>query len=397
MKPLRIHINYNAQDGYLYGGRLFLVCNDGTIKAGSLWRIISSNITYGSNEYKLFKLAFDRNNWLLNDQANSFLHLEGIKKQFEKEWNKYADIEYNFIIHEEDLKVLTHLDSMPVFDFRLYGMRMFIGNRNGLYDGGIKLKTDYEVELIGNRIEKIFDSRTTGITAKSSSIMISSNSDGLFHGTFNSPSERATVNGKAVKPMSLRTGWTGYDIINYESQKDFNYLKNSYELAEERGFIYAKDDENSKKIKITKIAEETIDMEDLFSNVDLDLKNIIYAFNSADSSFLFLKDGRFIRTSLKRTSRISTDIRLSAALQELPSNKINKKISKPISSSIVPNGCVIEFFDSIALIQYNKKIILEDYGATSIRTFPASIRYKNLICIFDGAGVSIHSVFPYKL
>lgn len=396
MKPIRIHIKYEAQDGYLYGGRLFLICNDGAIKSIPLWKIITSNLESSTNEYNLFKLAFDRNNWLSNSQARAFWGIKGLKNQLLKEWNKLSKIDYQFTINEEDLKVLSEVKRMPVFDFRFYGMRMFIGDRSGLYEAGISLNGDSEIYL-NESVERVLDSRTTGITAKSGSLMISSNSDGLFHGTFNKINERVKVYNKPVKPVSLRTGWTGYDVINYESQREFKYLKNEYEKDEKRKYLYSSGDEGSQKIRIKKIADETISMGDLFSNTQINLDDIIYTFNSTKSCFLFLKDGRFVNIYWNKYYGVENQIRLRSVLHHLPKNKDRKKVNKPISSHIVPNGCVIEYFDTVVLIQDKKKIILQDNGVTSIRTFPSSIRYRNLISIFDGEGISIHSLFPFQI
>lgn len=393
MKPIRLYVKYKAQDGYLYGGRLFLICNDGAIKSIPLWKLISSNLEPLTSEYNLFKLAFDRNNWLSNNQASSIFGIKGLKNYFEKEWKKCAKIDYQFEINEEDLTVLSKVNKMPVFDFRLYGMRMFIGDRTGLYEAGVSIKGDTDVSL-NESIERVLDSRTTGITAKSGSLMISSNSDGLFHGTFNQINERVNVYDKPVKPVSLRTGWTGYDVINYETQKEFDYLKNIYEKDDERKYLYSSGDEGSKKIRIKKIADETVPMDDLISNMKLDSEDIIYSFNSTKSCFFFLKDGRFVNSYWNKYYGQEKNIKLRSTLHDLPRNNGSKKVNKPISSHIVPNGCVIEFFDKVVLIQDKEKVILENNGVTSIRTYPSSIRYRNLISIFDGEGISIHSIAP---
>lgn len=395
MNPIKLRIKYDAQDGYLYGGRLFLICNDGAIKSVPLWKVISSNLNSSTTQFHLFELAFNRNNWLNNNQAKTILGIEGLRNQLKKEWDKFSKIEFHFTINEEDLTLLSKVKRMPVFDFKLYGMRMFLGDRTGLYEAGVSINGDSDVRM-NESLERVLDSRTTGITGKSGSLMISSNSDGLFHGRFNQIDKRVKIYKKPVKPVSLRTGWTGYDVINYETQRDFNYLKNDYAKDEKRRYLYSSGDEGSKKIRINKIAEETIPMDELFSNIEIDLNDIIYSFNSTKSCFFFLKDGRFVNSYWNKYYGQNKNIKLRSVLHDLPKNNGSKKINKPISSHIVPNGCVIEFIDKVILIHDKKKIILEDSGVTSIRTFPASIRYRNLISIFDGEGISIHSIPPFE-
>ncbi|HEY3388778.1 MAG TPA: hypothetical protein VGK38_04345 [Prolixibacteraceae bacterium] len=395
MKPLKIHIKCDAQDGYLYGGRLFLVYNDGAIKSVLLWNIMSHNLNLLSDEYKFFKLAFDRNNWATNRQGKSIFAIKAIQNQFIKEWNKFSNICYSFTIKEEDLTTLTTVKSMPIFDFRLYGMRMFIGNREGLYETGFSIEGLEDIKL-NEGLDRVFESRVTNITAKAGSLMISSNSDGLFHGRLNAINKRISVDQTPVQTISLRTGWSGYDVINYQTQRDFDYLKNSVEQDTERRYLFSAGDEDSKKIRIEKIGQESIPMNELFENLTINLDDIIYSFNSSESCFMFLKDGRFGHSYLNKSYGNEKSIKLRSVIHELPNNRYNRKVNKPISSKIVPNGCVVEFFDKVILIQDNEKIVLEDKGVTSIKTYPSSIRYRNLITIFDGNGLSIHSLFPLE-
>jgi hypothetical protein len=39
--------------------------------------------------------------------------------------------------------------------------------------------------------------------------------------------------------------------------------------------------------------------------------------------------------------------------------------------------------------------MLENQPVVSINTYPNSVRYKNIITIFDGDGVALHSMYPF--
>ena len=224
--------------------------------------------------------------------------------------------------------------------------------------------------------------------------MLSSNSDGLFHGQLWSINERLKVKQRAVQEQSLRTGWSGYDLINYTAQNSFDYLKNSYERNPERKFLYSAGDEDSQKIWIDKIGDESVPMAEIFENTGIELNDIIYSFNSSESCFMFLKNGSFLHSYLNKNYKNDRDVKLRSRIHDLPKNKEHNTVNKPISTKIVPNGCVVEYFNKVILIQNSKKILLEDKGITSIKTYPASIRYRNLITMFDGENLSIHSLFP---
>ncbi|AYL98724.1 hypothetical protein [Mucilaginibacter celer] len=393
MKTIRFYIKGDFQDGYLYGGQLFLIENGGELKTIPLWDIITQHIYPGSEEHDFFKIIFSQNNWLKNEQGKSFFSIKQFKEGFDKLWRKYTNIEYEFTMDKSEPKVLQTLESVPVFDMQVYGMRLFIGNRQGLYESGFSINDDNSVHL-NEKIERVFDAKTTNINAKSGSVMISSNSDGLFHGQMVEIGSRLKVKPKPVSKNSLRSGWSGYDVLNYESQRNFDYLKSAFSRTEERKYLY-KDEANTNKISIDDVGTEAYSLHDLLSNSRIDEENIVYSFNSSNNCFFFLNDGSLKGLSFRKDNKDSP-VKLSSTDFLLPKGVTKSNMAiKPISTKIVPNGCVIEYFDQVILMYNGKKSVLEDNSVISIKTFPGSIRYKNIIAIFDGSGVAIHSMYPF--
>lgn len=394
MKTLRIHIKGNFQDGYLYGGQLFLIENEGSVKSVCLWEILALNLIPNTDEYHFFKLVFTQNNWIVNDQAKSYLGISTFKKSFNRLWSRFSRVEYSFDVDPKKSIHLSTIESTPVFDFKLYGMRMYIGNRNGLYEAPISIKNLRDVSLNRN-VERVFDARTTQISAKSGSVMLSSNTDGLFHGQILDYESKLAVKERAIADKSLRTNWSGYDLVNYEQQNHFSYLKSEYTKVENRQVLYSLDDESSKKISIDKIGETSLSQEVMLENIKLDVDKVIYSFNSSTACYFILSDGRFFRTYFHKDSRLE-DVKLSTAVTKLPNTeKRHGSALKPISVKLIPKGCIIEYFDKVVLVHNDSKIILENKAVTAIKTFPASLRYKNIIAIFDGEGVSIHTIYPF--
>lgn len=393
MKTIRFYIKGDFQDGYLYGGQLFLVENNGELKTIPLWDIITQHIHPGSEEYDFFKIIFSQNNWLKNEQGRSFFSIKHFKESFDRLWSKYANIEYCFSIDKMSPKVLQQLDSVPVFDMQIYGMRLFIGNRKGLYESGFSINNDNSVYL-NEDVERVFDAKTTNISAKAGSVMISSNSDGLFHGQMVGIGSRLKVKSKPISDNSLRAGWSGYDVLNYESQKSFDYLKSAFSRTEERKYLY-RDETNTNKISIDDVGTESYSLHDLLSNSQIKEENIVYSFNSSSNCFFFLNDGSLKGLSFRKDNK-DIPVKLSSTDFLLPKGITQRnRAVKPISTKIVPNGCVIEYFDQVILIHNNKRTVLENNSVISIKTYPGSIRYKNVITIFDGIGVAIHSMYPF--
>lgn len=394
MNNIKIHIKGQFQDGYLYGGQLFLLGNNGSIDSINLWDLVSQNLVYKSDEYHFFKLIFTQNNWLTNIQANSFLGISTLKKQFDSLWKVLSKIEYNFELPKDKSFQISKNESSPAFDFQIYGMRLYVGNRDGLYEAPFNISGNNEVKLT-RKIERVFDARTTQISAKAGAVMLSSNSDGLFHGQLLNYESKLSVKQKAIAPKSIRNSWSGYDLLNYEAQNKFDYLKGKYSVSEERKYLYSQDDETSRKISIDSIGEKSFPITSLISNLKFEESDIIYTFNSNQFCFFFLKNGQFFHTYFKKDTQ-NEEVRLSSRVYNLP--QIDRKsnfVTKPISTKLIQGGCIIEYYDKVILVRNNQKIILENKPVTAIKTFPNSLRYKNVIACFDGEGLSIHSLYPF--
>lgn len=65
---------------------------------------------------------------------------------------------------------------------------------------------------------------------------------------------------------------------------------------------------------------------------------------------------------------------------------------RPVSASILPNGCVIEYFDNVALYQNNNSSIIETTPSITVRSFVNSYRYKNIVAATKENECTFHSV-----
>ncbi|MCC3159910.1 hypothetical protein LJ737_21900, partial [Hymenobacter sp. 15J16-1T3B] len=170
MKPLTLQIDNKFVDGYIYLGRLFLINREGDVCSVLMDDLIKpfSNSEY----YNLLKLAFLRNDWLLNEQSKTTINLNGIKSKFDAFWKKASNNEFTIRI-DNNTKRHFQIPDAPVFDIKAHGMHLYMGNRNGLYESLIIPDKD-EFKSI-HRPRKVFDARTNFISAKAGEVMISSN------------------------------------------------------------------------------------------------------------------------------------------------------------------------------------------------------------------------------
>lgn len=393
MKTLKFSLEVDAIESYIYSGHLFIILLNGRIVYAPLSRIIYKLINEYPDFENLIRVSFQRNDYLNNRQAEIFFGIGEMKKSFIDLWEKASEeMEFKIILDENDYIVIDEVKTMPVLDLKMYAMRLYIGSKEGLYE--IDLNSDDRYNLEPTKPKKRFDAKVTCLNAKSGEIIISSNSNGLFHGTFLNSSNSLKVNEKPVSKKSIRTGWSGYDVINYDKQNDFEYYVNETEKIEDK-LNYSKFDENSERRRITDFGSSKFNLSILLAHSRIVKEEINYCFNSSTSGFFFMKDGSFVNINLKKPK--DKQLYFVSRNKALPTlKKSNANFLKPLSTSIVPEGCVVEYFDKVVLYQNSKAKIIEDSPSINVRTYPSSKRYRNLISVTKEKEITIHSIFPFK-
>lgn len=391
MKSLKFSIKVSAIDSYLYGGHLFLILKDGLIVYTELSKIIRKLVECYPHFENLIRLSFQRNDYLSNRQGLMILGLGEVKTILAGLWEKAAnEMQFEIEYESEDFEVIAEIPSMPVLDLKLYAMRMYLGCKEGLYE--INLNPEERYHLNPSKPEKRFDAKVTYLNAKSGEVIISANSEGLYHGSFLNSENRLKVIKKSIAGKSLRTGWSGYDVINYEEQNQFDYFVNETMKIDVKP-EYSKFDEFTEKLRITGFGKRKYDLGQLLEKSEIEPDDISYCFNSSKAGFFFTKDSKFININFNKDDKDHPY--LTSRSHSLPNleNTINS-FKKPLSSSIVPKGCVVEYFDKVVLYQNAKAKIIESGPSINIRTYASSIRYKNLISVTKDNEVAIHSIFP---
>ena len=235
------------------------------------------------------------------------------------------------------------------------------------------------------------------LNAKNGSIILSADSEGLFGADIDITYERTKVNEKEISSKrSIRTSWADVcDIMNYESPCEFEYIKNSSVIIDKQSPKQFRYGDNQEKKKIIRFGESVVDMDKLLRVVDFSKEDIQYCFNSLTTGFFILNDGRFINVNFRNEEHIA-EVYFSSYISIQPQNR-NRKVEKVISGSLVPNGCVIEYFDKVVLYQKGKAYTLIEKPVNNVRTYIGSRNYRDMVTIIAEDGVSFHSVDSFDL
>ena len=390
MNTVRFTIKTKAIDSYIYAGQLFLFMQDGRIMRCSYEKVINRLKENYPNLKGLITLAFLQNSYMHSEAAKIILGIKEVMDALHRVWD-YASSTIDFVLDYKDIEQDCYLVGMvptsPVLDVKMYNKHIFLGNKTGLYE----IMFDEIFGMNNPAMHKRFDAKVVHVDAKFDTVVISAGREGLFTG--NVPENRETiVTEKEVMKRSFRSAWSIYNIMNYEQPNEFTCLVNDVEKIP-MGERKRKRFESQESYKILEVGKERLSMDQLMKSVKERRKEkmnqVSYTFNSHQYGYFLKRNGKLLRMNIR--SKQDDDFYYSSVIQEYSIEK-SVKGEKPISASILPNGCVLEYFDKVVLYQDGKTFIIENEPTVTVRSFVNSYRYKNLVAVTKEDGCTFHSV-----
>lgn len=389
MKSLKIHIEIEALDCYIYGGHVFIVTVSGELIFCSLTKFVKSVIERYPEYGRFLRLAFLRNDFFYNNQGDYFLEIKEIRKAFDLVWKKISKNGHICLKIDDNFEFIDKLNDLPVYDIRAYAMKLYIATRSGLFECDLCPQDDgYNINP--SKLKKIFDQKTVCISAKSGTIFASAGHEGLFVGRIDF-SDTARIDDRPILSKSLRTSWSSYDIFNYSESNRFSYVVNDVEKVPSQS-KFSKHDEKNEKVILSKIASNEFQMDEMLGASRFGEDNILFCFNSGQNGFFYLNDGEFYLTNILKTGD-GEHKRFSSRNKKLPLK--NKKVQQPLSAQLVQSGCVVEFMNGVSVFQNNVQLEVETEPIITMRTYLTSIRYRNLMSIVKDDYITLHALYPF--
>lgn len=388
MKTLNFSIvEINAIDSYLYAGNLYVFFESGRIAYVSftyLVRLLQDNYPHYKN---IFELAFLHNDYTNTASGRLFLGIAGVHSQIIKEWDK-ARKEVRFTIPFESISRYFHeigeWKSMPL-DVRLYAMRLYIGCEDGLYESIIS--QDEKAKVTSGKIDRVFDSKVVSVNARYGTVAISADEEGLFSSKIGEQEVHIRVSDRPdVNEPSLRTDWKEVDLLSYDSESKFKYIHNESQRTNKNTPNYNTLRRGGEFKQIVNFAIQIDEMDPLLDELNIKNGNLSYCFNSGSSAFMKLKDGTFFVTDFKQRSG-GTYKRII---------KESKGCKKIMSSVIIPNGCVLRYYDRIVLYKKDSFLLLYNGPTYGIRSYMNSNQYRSLITINTENSIGIHTTESFE-
>lgn len=390
MKTIKLNFDIKALDCYLYGGNIYFVMQNGSIMYAPYPRIISRLAeNYGEDDFSFLKLAFLRNEFYYSKQSRTLLKISGIKEILKWNWAKLSETEFTLAYEdiEDILQPLCEWDSIPL-DMRIYGMKMFIGCRKGLYEFPI------DGDKRSKKPQRCFDGKVTCVNAKYGELVVSADTDGLFAASIDMENGTKTRIDKknAIDKRSLRTIWADTNLFNYYGKEEFSFLSNEYETIPPKKDRFW---EHRETKRITRFATSKQPMESVIEKSGLKKEDIGYCFNSSSNAYVFMKNGKLKVFTLK--DKQYNQVKGWGEI-ELP--KYSRKgtednlidYGRVISAFSIPKGSVMEFFDRVLLLKDGHSYVIEEEPVIRTRSFMSSNRYQDIISVTKEEKITLHAV-----
>lgn len=393
MRPIRLSIEMKAYDSYIYGGYVFFIMRNGQILYCSYPRLVYLLQDKYDEFSSLIKIAFLRNDYYYTKSADAFLKIPSMRECLQKEWERLSglgELHLKFDEIKDELKLLCELPSTPL-DVKVYGMRMFVGCTDGMYE--IRLHPTNK-SINPSKIEKCFDGKVLHVNAKYGEVVLSLGFDGLSAASIDLDGDRITkVSDKSVKSQrSTRSCWADTDIVNYSTPSEFCYFQNQTQERKRSG--QKKFWERYETKQIVEFGNRTFSMDSMLANSGLKKEEIVACFNGKEKSFIQLKDGSFVSLLIKSEADTTENAKpiFSSHMVRISSSDEMKPLGRMLSGVTIPKGCVVEFMDKVVLFHNSAIQVIENEEVMKVRSFMNTYRFNDILSVTKMDWVTLHAL-----
>ena len=384
----KLFIPGRYEDAYIYMGRLILVTGDLSFRHHNLNDLIERLELKNSRNLPAARFLFARNDWFSTEQFRLQMRNPDIADAYVRAIHGLGEMvvldNLTSAEGEQDLKI----EMNALLDITVYRRRVYLAADTGFFDMEIEWEND---ELPISRRRKRLDTQCYSLSTSYGTANASCGDAGLFSfyddfDTLNWSSSNVPYREpEKTADTSLRSGWFGEDLINYTGKTDATILHGqTHELDRPTA--------GERKV-VTGLSKYRSDMDFLFQGLKLKYKlareDVDFLWNSTATLYVQTKTNHFYSAGIKIGDDGERTLRFS--------KEFNGGIGRILAATMVRAGkspaLVAEAYDRVAVLVGGRWQIVTEGQALTVRTFPGSKRYKNLIAITLDDGVMLASIF----
>jgi len=360
MRPLKLSIAGSFWDSQIYAGRLYLFTDNGAIRTLD-WDLVVSGWQIDQRLRLAMECAFRRSDYLYSSDLSLLLHDPEIKRIL---FGKFDELsEHDLILETADTKgLLGEQDTpfpFPHSDSTIYQSQMYVGASTGLFRATCDKRT---VKPLSTKPEKKWDGPSISIAASYGEIAVAAGDYGLFEvpiQRLNARSPRATIE----KPCN-KCSWNFQSIYCTDSAQsgwlaEFEKIKTEGEGYTSRRFT------------------KELSSEDIFGEQG-------FTWSQQDKMYMATQDRLRVARYIPWLDREQRLVRYRETIP-LPQN------DQVLSGAVANFGTVLEYKDSILVLQSDNGIFTVTGDPVAWRIFPKSKHYENQLHVVFEDRLEIYS------
>jgi hypothetical protein len=392
MKFTRLFLPGNFEDAYVYMGQLVALTVERDLEIYNLERILSSLEARYEDISPVLRLMFLRNDWLAGALFQLLMQSKDISRDIISMLERFPQ---PFILldtrfaepQKRELKVPAHV----ILDMTIYNSRLYMGADNGFYHTDIRWEQESTAILEG--IKKRLDARCLSTSARFGAVTASCGDNGLFaaYDDFGWVNKVGTSKVVQVADRSLRTAWVDHSLMNYPTYTEPFLHPTSYERVQTKNTADLAKYENEATV-LTQVNEKQISLSNLFQVIQEREKRSIppdsiqYVYNSNKDFFVHTRDGSFFSVRMQYSPKDSEPKFRYSRTDKGDNVRI-------LSVNTTKVGLVIETDYTIFLFSNGEWFHILDAEVLTVRTFPRSKRFQNMVAITTEEGIWLIGLF----
>lgn len=381
------------RDVWLYKDKLYLWDRQGVLHYAAM-EVVQQQIgkIYGPGAALLAQYLIFRNDWKNGKSLRSMLALPEIESSFLRPFSRESSESMEFEVPVGLFKQ-SPSDSYPgtVLDTCVFANRVYLGTSDGLLESYIHPR--YPDRRYS--VEQQLDRRINELAIRYAAINASAEDDGLHFGRvhFNQSSSDSDdwigfrpSKFVQIADVSYSVAHVGRDILNYTDSAAPTYLKARVERATHESARY--DDQNvigyEQPRDIYRATQQALNP-GASSGGD-----VVVVGNSG--TFLLAAAGRALRVISLKTHN-SDEPSMSRNRQFHADMRWFNSVDDILRTYSVNGGFVIESEDCVRLMTKDGSYRLLDGEAARIRTYRASLRYKEVVSVVQEDSLSVFGYY----
>jgi hypothetical protein len=273
------------------------------------------------------------------------------------------------------------VDANVVLDLAVYKEHLYLGTDQGLFTA------PFQLSLIGRQLgktlERRHDARTLKVTARFDTVTLSCGEEGLFGAVRTSEAHNDRIFLRKYEKQSLKNAWLQWSLVNYPSHQEWEILparEEGWADGEERWRVA--DFPENRRFGLSSLLQEI-----RLKQPNFDRDDVQFSFNSDRYIFVHTFGGEFFSLRLSKRQGNS----------RVYFHRTYKGTSvRILSAAPLGSGVVIETKDRVFLFAQERWFHLIDRDVLSVRTFPSSQRFRNIVSIATEDGLHLVSVTAEK-